>query len=142
MPEETPDRPGSPPGKSQLPDSIPECRINLESANVLTPEELEAITKFRHAANCIAAAMISLKDGILLKREIKPEDTESRLLGYWGTCPELVLTYARLNVLIRKETEKMIFAAGPDVLLPYYMRLSALPISPPGHGAPAVLATL
>jgi xylulose-5-phosphate/fructose-6-phosphate phosphoketolase len=46
MPGEVLDRPNPPPGKSQLPDSILELHVNLESANVLTPEELQAITKF------------------------------------------------------------------------------------------------
>ena len=61
--------------------------------------------------------MISLKDNVLLEREIKPEDIKPRLLGHWGTCPGLVLTYAHLNMLIRKENEKMIFVVGPGVSL-------------------------
>ncbi|KAF9649474.1 D-xylulose 5-phosphate/D-fructose 6-phosphate phosphoketolase [Thelephora ganbajun] len=124
MPGEVLDRPNPPPGKSQLPDSILEYHVNLKFTTALTSEELQAITKFRRAADYIAAAMIFLKDNVLLEREIKPDDIKPRLLGHWGTCPGLVLTYAHLNMLIRKENEKMIFVVGP------------------GHGAPAILATL
>ena len=92
MPGEILDRPNPPPGKSQLPDSILEYHVNLESVNTLTPEELQAITKYRRAADYIAAAMIFLKDNVLLEREIKPEDIKPRLLGHWGTCPGLILT--------------------------------------------------
>jgi len=125
MPGEVLDRPNPPPGKSQLLDSILEHHVNLEYANALTPEELQAITKFRRAADYIAAAMIFLKDNVLLEREIKSEDIKPRLLGHWGTCPGLVLTYAHLNMLIRKENKKMIFVVGPGMpLLPHYMRHS------------------
>ena len=143
MPGEILDRPNPPPGKSQLPDSILEYHVNLEPTNALTSEELQAITKFRRVADYIAAAMIFLKDNVLLEREIKPEDIKPRLLGHWGTCPGLVLTYAHLNMLIRKENEKMIFVVGPGMsLLTHYMRLFAPLIPLIGHGAPAILATL
>ena len=118
MPGEVLDRPNPPPGKSQLPDSILEYHVDLDYANTLTPKELQAITKFRRAADYIAAAMIFLKDNVLLGREIKAEDIKPRLLGHWGTCPGLVLTYAHLNMLIRKENQKMIFVVGPGMSLP------------------------
>ena len=118
MPGEVLDRPNPPPGKSQLPDSILKYHVDLDYANTLTPNELQAITKFRRAADYIAAAMIFLKDNVLLEREIRPEDIKPRLLGHWGTCPGLVLTYAHLNMLIRKENQKMIFVVGPGMLLP------------------------
>lgn len=39
--------------------------------------------------------------------------------------------------------EKMVFIAGSGVpLFPYYMRFFAPLIPPPGHGVPAILATL
>ena len=118
MPGEVLDRPNPPPGKSQLPDSILEYHVDLDYANALTPNELQAITKFRRAADYIAAAMIFLEDNVLLEREIKSEDIKPRLLGHWGTCPGLVLTYAHLNMLIRKENQKMIFVVGPGMSLP------------------------
>ena len=115
MPGEILDRPNPPPGKSQLPDSILEYHINLHPTDVLTEEELQAITKFRRTADYIAAAMIFLKDNVLLEREIRSEDIKPRLLGHWGTCPGLVLTYAHLNILIKKENQKMIFVVGPGM---------------------------
>ena len=74
MPGEILDCPNPPPGKSQLPDSILKYSVNLESSNALTPDELQATTKFRRAADYIAAAMIFLKDNVLLEREIKADD--------------------------------------------------------------------
>ena len=142
MPGEILDRPNPPPGKSQLPDSILEYHVNLDSTNVLTTEELQAITKFRRTADYIAAAMIFLKDNALLEREIKPEDIKPRLLGHWGTCPGIVLTYAHLNVLIKKGNQKMIFVVGPGIrYFQSYAHCSSL-TRLPGHGAPAILATL
>ena len=143
MPGEILDRPNPPPGKSQLPDSILEYRVNLDTANVLTSEELQAIAKFRRTADYIAAAMIFLKDNVLLEREIRPEDIKPRLLGHWGTCPGLVLVYAHLNLLIKKENEKMIFVIGPGVQ--FSRNIWVPPDYKPslsGHGAPAILATL
>jgi len=140
MPGEVLDRPNPPPGKSQLPDSILEYRANFESAGALTPQELQAISAYRRAADYVAAAMIFLKDNVLLEREIKHEDIKPRLLGHWGTCPGLVLAYAHLSMLIRKEDEKMIFVVGPGT--PYGMRSFASLIPLLGHGAPAILATL
>ena len=64
-------------------------------------------------ANYIAAAMIFLKDNILLERDLRPEDVKPRLLGHWGTCPRLTLVYAHLNHLVTKENGKMIFVVGP-----------------------------
>ena len=140
MPGEILDRPNPPPGKSQLPDSILEYRVNLESANALSPDELQAISAYRRAADYIAAAMIFLKDNVLLEREIRHEDIKPRLLGHWGTCPGLVLAYAHLSLLIRKENEKMIFVVGPGTQYDTCRLTSLTPI--PGHGAPAILATL
>ena len=74
IPGEILDRPNPPRGKSQLLDSILEYRVNLESSNALTPDELQATTKFRRAADYIAAAMIFLKGNVLLEREIKADD--------------------------------------------------------------------
>ena len=113
MPAEILDRPNPPPGKSQLPDSILDLKVTLDTANSLSNEERNAIQKFRRMANYIAAAMIFLKDNVLLKRELKFEDIKPRLLGHWGTCPGLTLVYAHLNLLIKKGREKMIFVVGP-----------------------------
>jgi xylulose-5-phosphate/fructose-6-phosphate phosphoketolase len=68
MPAEILNRPNPPPGKSQLPDSILDLEVTLDTANSLTNEEKNAIQKFRRMANYIAAAMIFLKDNVLLER--------------------------------------------------------------------------
>ena len=68
MPGEVLDHPNPPPRKSQLPDFILEYHINLDYANALTPKELQAIAKFHRAADYIAAAMIFLKDNILMEK--------------------------------------------------------------------------
>lgn len=46
------------------------------------------------------------------------------LAGHWGTCPGLILVYSHLNYLIRTRDLDMLYVVGP------------------GHGAPALLATL
>ena len=48
--------------------------------------------------------------------------TKSRLLGHWGTTPGLNFVYAHLNRVIRRDSQNMLFIAGP------------------GHGGPAVVA--
>jgi xylulose-5-phosphate/fructose-6-phosphate phosphoketolase len=44
--------------------------------------------------------------------------------GHWGTCPGLILVYSHLNYLIKKHNLDMLYVVGP------------------GHGAPALLASL
>jgi len=84
--------------------------------------------------------MIFLGNNVLLERDLVFDDIKPRLLGkrrkvpsrivpnhflgHWGTCPVLTLVYAHLNLLVRKHDLDMIFCVGP------------------GHGAPAVLASL
>ena len=88
MPSEPHEVPNPPAEKSQLPDSILQLAINLDDAKktVLTGDELAACKAYRRAANYIAAAMIFLKDNVLLERPVKHEDIKPRLLGHWGTC--------------------------------------------------------
>ena len=113
MPGEILNRPNPPPGKSQLPDSILNLEVTLNTGNSLTYEKKNAIQKFRRMANYIAVAMIFLKDNVLLERNLRFGDIKPRLLGHWGTCPGLTLVYAHLNLLIKTEEEKMIFVVGP-----------------------------
>ena len=116
MPAEILTRPNPPPGKSQLPDSMLNLEVTLNTTGFLTYEKKDAIQKFRRMANYIAAAMIFLKDNVLLGRSLRFEDIKPRLLGHWGTCPGLTLVYAHLNLLIKREKEKMIFVVGPGSL--------------------------
>jgi xylulose-5-phosphate/fructose-6-phosphate phosphoketolase len=88
--------------------------------------------------------MIFLRDNTLLKRDLSADDIKPRLLGkhifcflnlssydihtvylgHWGTCPGLILVYSHLNYLIRTKDLDMLYVVGP------------------GHGAPAILASL
>ena len=90
--------------------------------------------------------MIFLRKNTLLEKPISFDDIKPRLLGmliryiyiapvmqcrctnvstgHWGTCPGLILVYSHLNYLIRKRNLDMLYVVGP------------------GHGAPAILATL
>jgi len=107
-----------------LPDSLLDYRVQLDIKNVLSDHELAAVSKFRRAADYIAAAMIFLKSNVLLQRELTHDDIKPRLLGHWGTCPGLVLVYAHLNRIVRKTGIDVLYVVGP------------------GHGAPALLSCL
>lgn len=124
MPGEVLDRPNPPPDPSHLPDELLLLAVKLDTKNALDDKQLAAVQKFRRCADYIAAAMIFLRDNILLDEDLKPENIKPRLLGHWGTCPGLDLVYAHLNLLITKHNMDMIFVVGP------------------GHGAPAILASL
>ena len=69
-------------------------------------------------------AMIFLQDNVLLERDLTFDDIKSRLLGHWGTCPGLTLVYSHLNLLATQKDQEFIYVVGP------------------GHGAPAILASL
>ncbi|KAK5146926.1 hypothetical protein LTR04_000942 [Oleoguttula sp. CCFEE 6159] len=123
MPGEVIDRPNPEPLPSNVPDSVRDLAVKLDKLTL--PENANASLKeFRRAACYIAAAMIFLKDNVLLERDLTFEDIKPRLLGHWGTCPGLILVYSHLNYLISKHDLDMIFVVGP------------------GHGAPAILASL
>ncbi|KAI9061053.1 phosphoketolase [Trametes sanguinea] len=117
-------QPNPPPDPSQLPDTILDYRVQLNTQGVLSKEELSAIKQFRRAADYVAAAMIFLKDNALVERDITADDIKPRLLGHWGTCPGLVLVYAHINRLVRKTGVDALYVVGP------------------GHGAPAILSCL
>ncbi|KAG9232077.1 XFP N-terminal domain-containing protein [Amylocarpus encephaloides] len=123
MPAEVIDRPNPQPLASRIPDAVLELSVKLEKVN-LSDADLKGLQEFRRASNYIAAAMIFLSDNALLERDLTFEDIKPRLLGHWGTCPGLTLVYAHLNYLTRKNGLQTIFVVGP------------------GHGAPAILASL
>ena len=52
--------PNPPPDPSQLPDEILTFRKQLNTQNVLSPEELQAIRQFRKAADYIAGCAFCL----------------------------------------------------------------------------------
>ncbi|KAI5989622.1 XFP N-terminal domain-containing protein [Pisolithus orientalis] len=114
-----------PPDPSHLPDSILDNSVQLDvSSLAISNVELDVIRKFRRAANYIAAAMIFLKDDVLLERELTFDDIKPRLLGHWGTCPGLTLVYAHLSRIIKKTNLDSLLVVGP------------------GHGAPGILSCL
>ena len=68
--------------------------------------------------------MIFLQSNTDLSRPLTFSDIKPRLLGHWGTCPGLTLVYSHLNTLIRDTSSDILLVVGP------------------GHGAPAILATV
>ncbi|KAF2144057.1 uncharacterized protein K452DRAFT_356998 [Aplosporella prunicola CBS 121167] len=118
------DRPNPQPLPSHVPDDVFDA-LAVKLGKETLPEDHNAqFSAFRKAACYIAAAMIFLKDNVLLERDLTFDDIKPRLLGHWGTCPGLILVYSHLNYLIRKHDLDMIYVVGP------------------GHGAPALLASL
>jgi xylulose-5-phosphate/fructose-6-phosphate phosphoketolase len=85
-------------------------------------DELELVDRWWRAANYLSVGQIYLRSNPLLRKPLAAEDTKSRLLGHWGTTPGLNFVYAHLNRLIRRDSQEMLFVAGP------------------GHGGPAVVA--
>ncbi|MFJ8074270.1 phosphoketolase family protein [Streptomyces sp. NPDC096176] len=79
---------------------------------------------YRRAADYAAAALIFLKDNVLLREPLRAEHLKPRLLGHWGSCPGITMVYDALNALILER--------DTDVLL----------VTGPGHGAPANHANL
>jgi len=91
-------------------------------AGSMGQDELEQVDRWWRAANYLSVGQIYLRSNPLLQKPLTAEDTKSRLLGHWGTTPGLNFVYAHLNRLIRKDSQEMLFVAGP------------------GHGGPAVVA--
>ncbi|RPA83210.1 D-xylulose 5-phosphate/D-fructose 6-phosphate phosphoketolase [Ascobolus immersus RN42] len=113
------------PVSSSLPDSVLDLAVNLPLKDALSESDRESVTKFKRAADYIAAAMIFLRHNILTQETLKPDDIKPRLLGHWGTCPGLTFIYTHLNLLLSKNPEvKALLTVGP------------------GHGAPGILSSL
>ncbi|KAH8589116.1 XFP N-terminal domain-containing protein [Bisporella sp. PMI_857] len=123
MPGEIIDQPNPKAVSSLLPDNIMELAVKLDKLDI-PAVDLKSLDEFRRASNYIAAAMIFLGDNAHLERDLTFDDIKPRLLGHWGTCPGLTLVYAHLNYLTRKNDLNLIYVVGP------------------GHGAPAILASL
>ncbi|MFF5219522.1 phosphoketolase [Micromonospora sp. NPDC000442] len=88
----------------------------------LTDDELRRLDAYWRAANYLTVGQIYLLDNPLLREPLTPEHVKPRLLGHWGTSPGLNLIYAHLNRAI----------VARD--------LSAIYITGPGHGGPALVA--
>src|SRR5262252_9956135 len=87
----------------------------------LSSEELRLMDCWWRACNYLAVGMIYLRANPLLRENLKTEHVKSRLLGHWGTSPELSFVWTHLNRVIKRDDLDVIFVAGP------------------GHGAPGVL---
>ncbi|WP_156753292.1 phosphoketolase [Actinokineospora pegani] len=77
--------------------------------------------RYRRACDYLSAAMIYLRDNVLLREPLQVKHLKPRLLGHWGTCPGITYLYTALN---RVGDERTLLVTGP------------------GHGAPAIHANL
>lgn len=87
-------------------------------------DTLLAIDACWRAANYLTVCQLYLLDNVLLREPLRVEHIKPRLLGHWGTSPGLNLLYAHLNRVIVERDLDVLFLAGP------------------GHGGPAVLASV
>ncbi|MCZ7438891.1 phosphoketolase family protein [Micromonospora sp. WMMC241] len=94
----------------------------LDLHSPLTDDELRRLDAYWRAANYLTVGQIYLLDNPLLREPLKPEHVKPRLLGHWGTSPGLNLLYAHLNRVIVDRDLSAIFVTGP------------------GHGGPALVA--
>ena len=88
----------------------------------LSPELLNKMNAYWHAANYLSVGQIYLYDNALLKEPLTLEHIKPRLLGHWGTTPGLNFIYVHLNRIIKKYDLNMIYVTGP------------------GHGGPGLVA--
>jgi xylulose-5-phosphate/fructose-6-phosphate phosphoketolase len=89
---------------------------------VLDADELRKMDAYWRAANYLSVGQIYLLGNPLLRAPLAREHIKPRLLGHWGTTPGLNFIYVHLNRVIKKYD------------------LSALYITGPGHGGPALVA--
>ena len=94
----------------------------LARTSPTTELELARIDAYWRAANYLSVGQIYLLDNPLLREPLRVEHVKPRLLGHWGTCPGLSFVYAHVNRLIRARD------------------LSAIYVTGPGHGGPALVA--
>jgi xylulose-5-phosphate/fructose-6-phosphate phosphoketolase len=107
---------------SQVPSSS-SPRLDEDGLGALLPdEELRAIDAYWRAANYLSVGQVYLLANPLLREPLRSEHVKPRLLGHFGTTPGLNLIYVHLNRAIRRRD------------------LSAIYITGPGHGGPAVVA--
>jgi len=94
----------------------------LERSRALAPEELDRLDAYWRASNYLAVGQIYLLDNPLLREPLSLAHVKPRLLGHWGTTPGLNFVYTHLNRVIRRDDLSAIFITGP------------------GHGGPALVA--
>ncbi|EHY55943.1 putative phosphoketolase [Exophiala dermatitidis] len=104
------------PPRSQLPEFALQLGKNLypEPLHFKTMERLQ---EFRRTADYISAAMIFLRDNVLLERDLSHDDIK-HTIGCWGISPGITLLYAHLNLAIQKYDQHMICLIGPNEGVP------------------------
>ncbi|QRV77613.1 hypothetical protein RhiJN_05628 [Ceratobasidium sp. AG-Ba] len=123
---------GIPPKPSSLPDQILEqlqVNVPIDIEEARQKYDLEGILNFQRIANYLTVAQIFLQSNARLTSALEKKHIKSRLLGHFGTCPGLNLTYAHASALVTRHAKQ-----GEDLKVIY--------VTGPGHGAPAVLACL
>src|SRR5215213_6826297 len=90
--------------------------------DVLAGDDLRLIDAYWRAANYVSVGQIYLRDNPLLREPLTLDHVKPRLLGHWGTTPGLNLLYAHMNRAIRDRDLSAMFVTGP------------------GHGGPALVA--
>ena len=90
--------------------------------STLSSDELRSIDAYWRAANYLSVGQVYLLDNPLLRKPLERDHVKPRLLGHFGTVPGLNLVYAHLNRAIRARD------------------LSAIYVTGPGHGGPALVA--
>ena len=71
--------------------------------HTLSNEELELMHAWWCACNYLSIGMIYLRANPLLRENLKPEHVKYRLLGHWGTSPELSFVWTHLNRVIKRD---------------------------------------
>jgi xylulose-5-phosphate/fructose-6-phosphate phosphoketolase len=103
-------------------DSVQGTQVAAPAAGELDDEEVGLLDAYWRAANYLSVGQIYLLDNPLLREPLRSEHVKPRLLGHFGTTPGLNLVYAHLNRAI----------CARD--------LSAIYVTGPGHGGPALVA--
>lgn len=86
-------------------------------------ESIEKINRRIRACDYLSVAQLYLRQNFLLEEKLTVEDIKIRLLGHWGTCHGINITYANLKAFY-KNNDNFSFVLGP------------------GHGFPALQANL
>ncbi|EXJ81987.1 hypothetical protein A1O1_08055 [Capronia coronata CBS 617.96] len=105
------------PPRVQLPETALQLGKNLYP-EPLHFKTMERLVQFRRAADYISAAMIFLRDNVLLERDLTHDDIKHNIAGYWGISPGITLLYAHLNLVIQKYDQQMICLIGPNEGVP------------------------
>ncbi len=107
-------------GANGVPDVA--SRSQHHSRAPLNGQQVHELELWWRAANYLSVGQIYLLDNPLLREPLRPEHVKPRLLGHWGTCPGINLTWAHLNRAIRERGLQAMYVVGP------------------GHGGPAAVA--